>query len=63
MILEMDFCRNWCGRWNKSVHYLKRSITKEEYNDWRYTYPASQAALERAAREKRRKDRKAEPQD
>ena len=29
------------------------------YDEWRYNYPASQAALEHAARDKRRKDRAA----
>ena len=27
------------------------------YDEWRYNYPASQAALEQAVRDKRRKDR------
>ena len=50
----------WHGQ---SMRLANGRITKEEYNEWRYNYPASQAALEQAAREKRRKDRKAEPQD
>ena len=50
----------WHGQ---SMRLANGRIIREEYNEWRYNYPASQAALEQAAREKRRKDRKAEPQD
>ena len=31
-------------------------ITRQEYDEWRYNYPASQAALEQAAHDKKRKD-------
>ena len=34
-------------------------ITKQDYDEWRYNYPASHAALEQTAREKRRKERSA----
>ena len=50
--------------WHKqSMRLANGLITKDEYNDWRYNYPKSQADLEQASREKRRRDRKSEPQD
>ena len=46
--------------WHKqSMRLANGLITKQDYDEWRYNYPASQAALEQAAREKRRKDRSA----
>ena len=38
-------------------------ITRQDYDEWRYNYPASQAALEQAARDKRRRERKVDPED
>ena len=44
--------------WHKqSMRLANGMITKQDYDEWRYNYPASQAALEQAAREKRRKER------
>lgn len=46
--------------WHRqSMRLANGMITKQDYDEWRYNYPASQAALEQAAREKRRKDRSA----
>jgi hypothetical protein len=46
--------------WHRqSMRLANGMITKQDYDEWRYNYPASQAALEQAAREKRRKDRAA----
>lgn len=46
--------------WHRqSMRLANGLITKQDYDEWRYNYPASQAALEQAAREKRRKDRSA----
>ena len=38
-------------------------ITRQDYDEWRYNYPASQAALEQATRDKRRRERKVDPED
>ena len=44
--------------WHKqSMRLANGLITKQDYDEWRYNYPASQAALEQATRDKRRKDR------
>jgi transcriptional regulator with XRE-family HTH domain len=44
--------------WHKqSMRLANGMITKQDYDEWRYNYPVSQAALEQAARDKRRKDR------
>ena len=44
--------------WHKqSMRLANGMITRQDYDEWRYNYPASQAALEQAARDKRRKDR------
>ena len=46
--------------WHRqSMRLANGMITKQDYDEWRYNYPASQAALEQAARDKRRKDRAA----
>ncbi len=46
--------------WHKqSMRLANGLITKQDYDEWRYNYPASQAALEQAARDRRRKDRAA----
>ena len=46
--------------WHKqSMRLANGMITKKDYDEWRYNYPASQAALEQAARDRRRKDRAA----
>ena len=46
--------------WHRqSMRLANGMITRQDYDEWRYNYPASQAALEQAAREKRRKDRAA----
>ena len=46
--------------WHKqSMRLANGMITKQDYDEWRYNYPASQAALEQAARDRRRKDRAA----
>ena len=50
--------------WHKqSMRLANVLITKQDYDEWRYNYPASQAALEQAAREKRRRERKVDPED
>lgn len=44
--------------WHRQSMLLANGlITKQDYGEWRYNYPASQAALEQAARDKRRKDK------
>ncbi len=44
--------------WHKqSMRLANGLITKQDYDEWRYNYPASQAALEQAVRDKRREDR------
>ncbi len=44
--------------WHKqSMRLANGMITKQDYDEWRYNYPASQAALEQAARDKRRKNK------
>ena len=44
--------------WHKqSMRLANGMITRQDYDEWRYNYPASQAALEQAARDRRRKDR------
>ena len=46
--------------WHKqSMRLANGMITRQDYDEWRYNYPASQAVLEQAARDKRRKDRSA----
>jgi len=46
--------------WHKqSMRLANGMITRQDYDEWRYNYPASQAALEQAAREKRRKNKSA----
>lgn len=46
--------------WHKqSMRLANGMITKQDYDEWRYNYPASQAALDQAAREKRRKNKSA----
>ena len=46
--------------WHKQSMCLANGmITKQDYDEWRYNYPASQAVLEQAARDKRRRDRAA----
>ena len=46
--------------WHKqSMRLANGLITKQDYDEWRYNYPASQAALEQAARDKRRRNRAA----
>ena len=46
--------------WHRqSMRLANGMITKQDYDEWRYNYPASQTALEHAARDKRRKDRAA----
>ena len=50
--------------WHKqSMRLANGMITKQDYDEWRYNYPASQAALEQAARDKRRRERKVDPED
>lgn len=50
--------------WHKqSIRLANGMITKQDYDEWRYNYPASQAALEQAARDKRRRERKVNPED
>ena len=50
--------------WHKQSMCLANGmITKQDYDEWRYNYPASQAALEQAARDKRRRERKVDPED
>ena len=44
--------------WHKqSMRLANGMITKQDYDEWRYNYPASQAALEQAARDKRLKNK------
>ena len=44
--------------WHKqSMRLANGMITRQDYDEWRYNYPASQAALEQAARDKRRKNK------
>ena len=46
--------------WHKqSMRLANGLITKQDYDEWRYNYPASQAALEQAAREKGCKNKSA----
>ena len=46
--------------WHKqSMRLANGMITKQDYDEWRYNYPANQAALEQAARDKRRRNRAA----
>jgi len=43
--------------WHKqSMCLADGMITKQDYAEWRYNCPASQATLEQAARDKRRKN-------
>ena len=50
--------------WHRqSMRLANGMITRQDYDEWRYNYPASQAALEQAAREKRRRERKVDPED
>ena len=50
--------------WHKqSMRLANGMITKQDYDEWRYNYPASQAALEQAARDRRRRERKADPEE
>lgn len=46
--------------WHKqSMRLANGLITKQDYDEWRYNYHASQAAFEQAARDKRRRNRAA----
>ena len=50
--------------WHKqSMRLANGLITKQDYDEWRYNYTASQAALEQAVRDKRRRERKVDPED
>lgn len=44
--------------WHRqSMRLANGLITKQDYDEWRYNYPASQAALEQSACDKRRKSK------
>ena len=50
--------------WHRqSMRLANGMITRQDYDEWRYNYPASQAALEQAVRDKRRRERKVDPED
>ena len=50
--------------WHKqSMRLANGVITRQDYDEWRYNYPASQAALEQAVRDKRRREHKSDNDD
>ena len=56
-IAEIDLLELFELWHRQSMRLANGMITRQDYDEWRYNYPASQAALEQAARDKRRKDR------
>ena len=51
---DLDLFELWH---RQSMRLANGMITRQDYDEWRYNYPASQAALEQAARDKRRKNK------
>jgi len=50
-----DDLRDWCRVW---VELSEGAISREEYDEWRYSYPGVKAKQEKQARdERRRKDK------